>query len=255
MNTNQKFKYLEKNLSKVTLIHCSTSGLHDSDSGLSPRITGIVTHNIEHDVTHNFSYYIVAERNGITKKDISDHYDEIEKIMLEDFFAFAEQSVDKLWVHWNMTSIIFGFQLLEHRYEVLTKTKPYIIPDEKKYNLSLMIRKKYGRSGENGPKMRFLMELNNDMHRDFVDGIDEIELFEKKEFIRLQRSTTCKVIWFEKALKKAISGELKARKFTVRSIASDFFDSVYVKSLGFIAILFSVYQIGLIVIRWLTNRL
>lgn len=249
MSVKNQFKHLQDRIEHVLAIHCSTEGFFDAETGMSPRVTGIAIHSIEHDITHNFAYYLTAEKLGIPAAQFEQNLDRIEAEMLSEFFSFCKENEEKLYVHWNMSSVFFGFQLLEHRYEVLTKKKPFLIPDHNKFNLSLMIRKRFGRSGEDGPKMRFLMELNNGMHPTFVDGVDEVSLFQNGAYVKLQQSTTRKALWFATTLKNIHDGTFKARAFSLKELISHFFETIYVKSLGFIAILFSLYRITMLLIH------
>ncbi len=87
---------------------------------------------------HSFSIHLIAEIHCIAKKDIDvSNYDELEKLMLEDFFLFASEHQHCSWLHWKMLNIVYGFEALEHRYRVHhPEGLPYKINDSKKYDLS-----------------------------------------------------------------------------------------------------------------------
>src|SRR5271154_3270768 len=74
--------------------------------------------------TVSFALHAVAESLGISKNEVESHYDEIEKVLLERFFAFLRDRREKYWVHWNMRNLTFGFEHLEHRYRSLCKAEP-----------------------------------------------------------------------------------------------------------------------------------
>lgn len=95
-----------------------------------------------------------------------------------------------------MSNINFGFEALEHRYRVLTDKVPSKIADANKYNLSSLISDIYGSNYVDHPKMPNLMELNGGKPRDFLTGLEEVEAFDRKEYIRLHKSTMSKVYFF-----------------------------------------------------------
>lgn len=59
------------------------------------------------------------------------------------FFHYVADHLGYTWAHWNMRSINFGFQALEHRYMVLGG-EPKIIPDTRKVDISDLMIKIYG---------------------------------------------------------------------------------------------------------------
>ncbi len=66
-----------------------------------------------------------------------------------------------------------------------------------KYNLSNIIKKKYGPKYANDPKMLNLMILNGEKDRFFLSGEEEVTAFKAKEFVKLHNSTMCKVYFFK----------------------------------------------------------
>lgn len=85
-----------------------------------PRITSIACRNVGSRKTRSFSIHQVSELPKFSGKDARDIYDEIEKKLLDQFFDYVRAHVaHALWVHWNMRDINYGFQAIEHRYEVL----------------------------------------------------------------------------------------------------------------------------------------
>lgn len=144
----KKDKLVDEILSKkenTYLIHYSCQNLNDSNEGYSPRITSIAVLHLKSSQMSSFSVHTIAEELKINKSEIVDHFDEIEKIIVERFFKFAESKGENVkWVHWNMKNINFGFEHLEHRYRILTNQEPFHINEKNRYNLSSMLNHKYG---------------------------------------------------------------------------------------------------------------
>ena len=120
MSVNDDIMYLTKNINSLLVVHYSCQNLNDNNEGYSPRITSIAVLHIASATMHSFSIHLIAEVKNISQEEIHKHYDELEAVMLEDFYSFVQSHQDHYWLHWNMTNINFGFQALEHRYRVLT---------------------------------------------------------------------------------------------------------------------------------------
>lgn len=211
----KKLKHLIQNESKILFIHYSCQNFTDENQELSPRITSIaVLFNNGH-ILKNFSIHYTAEILHIDRNDIENKYNDIEKEMLSDFFKFAESQYDYIWLHWNMSNIYYGFEALEHRYKVLTGKDAYKICEENKYNLSMLILNRYGKNCVDDPKMYNLMNLNGGIHRDFLSGANEVKAFENKEYLKMHKSTMCKVYWFSFIFYRLIKNKIKTQKFNL----------------------------------------
>lgn len=137
--------------------------------------------------------------------------------MLHDLAEFVKCHKDYIWIHWNMRNIKFGFQAIEHRYNVLTGTiqNQYndfpIIDDMHKIDLSQLLVKKYSENYIDNPKMKKLVKFNNISDLDFLDGEEEADAFDNHEFIKLHNSTLRKVDCFADILTKVINNELRTK--------------------------------------------
>ena len=191
------------------IIHYSSQSLFEEvEGGFSPRITSIVLMFFANRQTINFSLHSIAEELEIDRGDVEGRYDEIEKALLERFFAFAQDHFSKCWLHWNMRNTVFGFEHLEHRYRVLTKTNPPTIPFDNRLNVSDVLKYKFGPDYAPDPRMLKLMELNGRRDPRFLTGAEEASAFQRKEFIRMNSSTISKVEFFRYILDKASKGKL-----------------------------------------------
>ena len=79
-------------------------------------------------------------------------------------------------------------------------------------DLDDIFTKKYGRNYVDDPKLRCLAEVNNITLKNFVDGIDEIRLFDKKEYKKIENSTNRKVNVITDYLITAFDNKLKISK-------------------------------------------
>lgn len=212
MSYKDMVKKIESNVQNTFFIHYSCQSLSDNNEGYSPRITSIAVLHCNSAQMHSFSMHLCAEEMGIKRNQISEHYDEIEAELLTQFATFLQQNqTGSYWIHWNMTNVNFGFDALNHRYKVLTKKDLPVIPEANKFNLSSLFAKKYGSKFAEDPKLLSLMELNGSRHRDFLTGEEEVQAFEKNEFVKLHNSTICKVRFFRIAYNLSLKNSLRTK--------------------------------------------
>jgi len=177
---------------KVLIIHHSCESFYNRPDGSSPRITSIAVRNLESGQTYSFSIHQMAERKGIAIERVAEHYDELEKNMLSDFYAYAERHKDCTWLHWNMRDISYGFQAIAHRFQVLGGN-PNDIPEDKRVDLSDLMHDLYGRGHIAHPHLECLVKKNGITDQDFLTGQDEAEAFRNGQYVALHRSTLRKV--------------------------------------------------------------
>jgi len=237
---NKKMKHLIQNKSKILFIHYSCQNFTDKNQELSPRITSIAVLFNNGNILKSFSIHYTAEILHIDRNDIENKYNDIEKEMLSDFFKFAESQYDYIWLHWNMSNINYGFEALEHRYKVLTGKDAYKISEENKYNLSKLILNKYGKNCVDDPKMYNLMTLNGGIHRDFLSGADEVKAFENKDYLKMHKSTMCKVYWFSSIFYQLIKNKIKTDKFNWNIFLNQIFRHPIMQILSLIAMILTI---------------
>ncbi|MDZ4791745.1 MAG: hypothetical protein SGJ17_11170 [Hyphomicrobiales bacterium] len=142
------------------IIHYSCQSLYDDNEGLSPRITSIAICHIATEQTVSFSTHAVAEKLSINREHVIERFDEIESELLKQFYKFTRDRRDKYWIHWNMRNLTYGFEHLEHRYDVLGGKDAPVIPVERRINLNDMLADRYGSDFAPHPKLIGLMNLN-----------------------------------------------------------------------------------------------
>lgn len=190
-------------------IHYSCQSLYDDNEGLSPRITSIAITHYATGQAVSFSTHSIAEELRIGREDVLGNFDAVELQLLTGFYQFVRDRRDKYWVHWNMRNLTYGFEHLEHRYRALGGRDASVIPVERRLNLNDVLADRYGSGYAHHPKMKSLMELNGGIPRHFLEGKEEIQAFENKEFIRMHNSTLSKVGFLNSTIRKMVTGKLR----------------------------------------------
>lgn len=201
-------KQIDKNPDNYLIIHYSCESFYDITDGHTPRITSIAIYSYSTAQTDSFSIHKTAEKKHIAIDCIEAKYDELERIMLDEYFDYIKEHKNYRWIHWNMRDINYGFKAIEHRYEVLGG-KPELISDLNKIDLSRLFIKCYGVDYIDHPRMEKLLLLNGIKAKNYLKGAEEAIAFSNKEYIKLHQSTLRKVDVFADLLNRAIHGTLK----------------------------------------------
>ena len=230
---------IESKREKVYFIHYSCQNLSDENEAYSPRITSIAVLHMLSSQMHSFSIHLIAEEMHIQRENIFEEYDDIERNMLEKYFNFiSNRKEDSIWIHWNMTNINYGFETLEHRFKVLTGKDPIHIDEHNKFNLSYILKRRYGSNYAKDPKMLNLMLLNNrEKDRNFLSGEEEVRAYKAKEFIKLHNSTMCKVYFFRDVYNKLRVNRLKTETNKLRYKINNISQNPIVQIVGLVGII------------------
>jgi hypothetical protein len=178
--------------SNVRVIHYSSESFDDRASGQSPRVTSIAVRRLDSGQTRSFSIHAIAEERRIPLSGIDPYYNELEKEMLERFYAYVGESKEANYLHWNMRDANYGFDALEHRLRVLSG-EPWSIPEKQRYDLGRMIQEMYGNEYIGNPKLQQIALKNQMTMLGFTLGEDEAQAFTRGEFVALHKSTLRKV--------------------------------------------------------------
>ncbi len=201
---------IDRHRNRCLIIHYACQSLYDNREGLSPRIANIVIKDFANDQTVSFAVHLMAEKMRIPKAEIEANFDKIETSLLDEFYSFVQNHTGNLWLHWNMINIQYGFETLAHRYYVLTGKNAPSIDIENRINIAGMLIGLYGEKYAAEPHMQNLMMLNGGrLKRDFVPGVEEVALFEGKEYARLHASTAAKVRFFSEVVELALDHKLR----------------------------------------------
>jgi hypothetical protein len=176
----------------VWVIHYSCESFYDRTDGRSPRITSIAVRKLDCAQTISFSIHQIAERRRLPFDQIEQHYDDLEREMLADFFAHLGSHRGMKYLHWNMRDANYGFQAIEHRCHVLGE-QPFVIENDKKIDLSRLLIDIYGVGYIGHPRMEHLLARNDIRPLDFLSGAGEAAAFEQRNYVALHQSTLRKV--------------------------------------------------------------
>jgi hypothetical protein len=205
-----KLNELFANPDKVSAIHYSCESFYDLPDGRSPRITSIAIRKLDTAQTVSFSIHQIAELEGmaLATAAIAPHYNDLEKKMLDAFYAYLKSQQTPTFLHWNMRDKNFGFQAIEHRYRVLGGD-PLVVPDDRKTDLSRLFIELYGVGYIGHPRLENLLEKNHIVARDFMTGKQEADAFVAGKYVDLHRSTLRKVDVFCNLASRAYDDKLE----------------------------------------------
>ena len=204
---------LKRMKTQIYILHYSSSNIKEHPV----KISSITLSKYDEDAPVTFS---------ITSK--------TEEEMLSEFFKYIENIPDKIYVGWNLKSIIYGTQVLERRYMELLGEKPPIIKNV--FDLDGIIEKKYGKkyiSHKPYGKLYNLLSQNKVSLIDFLPGKTEAELYEKNKFRKIEMSNSCKVMGIKKILELMFDNNLKTNASIIWKISYKIDNSPFLKVLGY----------------------
>lgn len=175
-NIVYKMDALLEQASTTLVIHYSCESFYDKTDGKTPRITTIAVRNLASGQTDSFSIHQIAEEKHIQFSEIANHYDTLEKQMLDRYFDFVRSRQHYSWVHRNMRDVNYGFAAIEHRYRVLSG-EPIMIAEDRKFDLARALVDLYGVSYIGHPRLESIIKKNNITDKDFLVGAQEAEAF------------------------------------------------------------------------------
>lgn len=208
-----ELREIRRNARTAFVIHYSSESFYHTEEGRTPRVTSIAVRNLATGQTYSFSIHKLAEQQGYSLADIPNHYDALERKMLDEFFGFLRAHPGHTFVHWNMRDINYGFPALEHRYKVLGGD-PYNVPDDKRFDLARAVVSIYSLTYmEHGTDGRFLnlCRFNRISDRDALTGAQEAEAFKQKQYVRLHQSTLRKADMISNVFERMEDGSLKTK--------------------------------------------
>lgn len=229
---------------KCFVIHYSSQSLYDDREGHSPRIANIVIRHLEREQTISFAAHLIAERIGVPKDKVEERYDEIEEHLLTSFYEFVRNEKGSIWLHWNMKNMVFGFDLLAHRYYVLTGGNAPNIDLDDRINIASMLQGLFGSDYVKDPKIPNLMKANGGIWRDFISGADEVEAFREGEFSKLHASTLAKVTFFGWVVDRVLDRKLKFDKVPILIKLDRHLDHPLAEVIGLVASIYTIIDLA-----------
>jgi hypothetical protein len=217
----KRISELKEGKSKTLIIHYSCESFFNLQ-GRTPRVTSIVVKNRDNHTSVSFSIHLMAQIKNRDISNLSDEdFDYVEKEMLKDFYDYQKKHLTYKWVHWNMRNANFGFEAISNRYRILGG-HPKQIDDQFKYDLpdTLGLIHTYGFEKHDKPSKGQLLNLsirNRISIKDALQGAEEAEAFENKNFLILHMSTTRKVEMMDRILTLQEKKKLKTNAWLYQS--------------------------------------
>ena len=132
-----------------------------------------------------------------------------EKKILIEFVKFLKKNTDKIFVTWNQKSNTYGFQHLEQRCKENDVVSSLPINQDQMTDLDNIFERQFGQKYAKHPKLRYLAELNDLTLMNFVDGENELSLYDKAEYRKIENSTNRKVAIISSLLTLSLDNKLK----------------------------------------------
>lgn len=196
-----------KNPEHVNVIHYSCESFFERPDGSSPRITSIAVRNLKTGQTRSFSIHKFGELKGLATNELGNHYNELEKEMLDEFFAVAKEQKEYKWLHWNMRDENYGFHAIELRHKSLG-SEPFVISYNQKFDLSRILIGMYDKGYIRHPRLESLINKNHISNIGFKTGLEEAAFFEEGNYVGLHQSTLAKADVLSNICQLAYEGQL-----------------------------------------------
>jgi hypothetical protein len=204
----ETLKSINEQQANYLIIHYSCESFYNIPNGRTPRITSIAVKYFDTGQTKSFSIHKVAEIKGIPFDQIETNYNELERIMLDEFYKFVDTHDRYKWFHLNMRNVNFGFEAIAHRYMVLGGA-PVLIQDNLKFDIGSLLNDLYGSEYISHPRIETLCKTNDITMANFLNGAQEAEAFEEREYVKLHQSTLRKVENLKIIIERANENSLK----------------------------------------------
>lgn len=204
-------KEILKDKNKALIIHYSCESFITTH-GRTPRITSICIRNLGNSQTKSFSIHLQAQFEKLDFNNLTDNdYDILELKMLNEFSEFVKQHKDFKWIHWNMRDSNYGFEAIANRNRILGGLQ-FEINEDRKYDFPRILGKIYSYGYEkNKPDGRLLnlAHRNNISTIDALKGGEESDAFDRKEYLKLHKSSLRKVDIIDAIIDRTDKNELK----------------------------------------------
>lgn len=169
-------------MEKIISIHYACS---DLNGGSLSCVTAISLYEIETQKSVSFSIAEAKERLGM---DVSEAI--LERDVLERFFDFAHTYENSLWIHWHMSSSLYGFEALVERYGVLSGV--YFDITFRLINLPDRLYTRYQKRCMIYPKMVSFLDKNEFDTTLILYGEEEAKAYQKGDFDAIKISSLLK---------------------------------------------------------------
>jgi hypothetical protein len=193
------------------VIHCTQERAEDCTAA-TPAVSAIVVQHILTGDQRTFASLHIAERERISPPEIPARLAELERCLLEDFFAFAAGLPRSIWLHWGMRGPCFGFEVLSQRAR-RHAVDPVEIPPERRFDLANYFKRAYGRDYAPHPRLWHASHRNGAACPGWLDENQAAEAWAAGHHAALLRSLSFKVNAIARLYELARSGSFQAGGF------------------------------------------
>ncbi len=172
---------------RINVIHYSCESFYKQEDS-TPRVTSIAVRNLGSGVTRSFALFMEKE----LLQNSSGSIDQLEKSMLQKFYEFVDRERDKVWFHWGMRDMHYGFPAIEYRYRLLGG-EPMQLANSSLVDISNELYKMYGPDYVPNPRLPSLVQRNKYSSKDMLGGAEEAQLADDEEYRLVHLSTLRKV--------------------------------------------------------------
>ncbi len=135
-----------------------------------------------------------------------------EKQLLTAFGEYMRKYSSHTILTWNQKSSTYGIQQVQRRWKDNRIKGKFPVVLDNVVDLDDVLAAEYGRKYATHPKLFNLANMNDITLKNFEPGTNEIELFESKEYRRLENSTNRKVAIIADLLKLSFDNQLKTNR-------------------------------------------
>lgn len=160
-------------------------------------IAAIAVHDLQRNVTISFTRLDAPA--GVDK----------EVFLLEAFFDFLSANRDTIFLHWNMGSAEYGFEVIAKRYFYLKQETPAVSSPSERIDVDKLIRAKYGHDYAPHGRLQSIARLNDLDLRGFLPGGEEAAAFKVEKWNDVGRSSATKARLIADLFSRLISGQLR----------------------------------------------
>lgn len=174
------------------VIHCST-GLGRDFRDSVPPVSVVSVLSVHSGAKKSFAAVWLAQELGIPIADFKSRHPELEKELLRQFYAFVAERPNAIWLHSNMRSSQFGFEVLERR-AMVHRLLPVAIPDARRFDLyNSVVRKLYPDPYFGHPRQEMMFRFNFGNVPDLLTEEGAAAAWSSGDYTALVRSAEAKV--------------------------------------------------------------
>ena len=180
-----------------------------------PTVSAILVQSVFTGQQVAFAACRLAMVRGIAADQLVARLPELEKMLLEQFFAFVAERPESTWLHWGMHWPSFGFDVLDQR-ACYHGVNPVEIPDSKRFDLSHYLKVRYGEDYAPDPRFGHAIQANFGVSGELLSAEDAAVAWKNCQHAAILNSLAEKVNAVVRLYGRALDGTFKTCKKAVR---------------------------------------